>query len=130
VDGEDLEVSVEDLDVRAREREGFVAEAGRGDVVVLDAHVDDTLRREGLAREIVHHVQQARREAGLVVEQRIELTVSADGEVGEAVREHRDTIAEETLATVVRNTEPTDGHRKRVELDGQIVTIGLVPTPR
>ncbi|MBM3450000.1 MAG: isoleucine--tRNA ligase [Armatimonadetes bacterium] len=127
VNGEAVALALGDLDVRAREREGFVAEAGHGDVVVLDAHVDAALAREGLARELVHHVQQARRDAGFSVDQRIELVIDAGGEVAEAVREHEAFLADETLAVEVRRGAPEEGRQREIRVDGHRVVLGLAP---
>ena len=63
--------------------------------------LDDELRREGLAREIVHAVQNARRESGLEVTDRIELRLAGDAELLDAARAHEAYVAGETLATSV-----------------------------
>ena len=70
-------------------------------VVVLDTDVTPELAAEGLARDVVRVVQQARREAGLDVADRIALTVEAGPQVTAAVEAHRDFVAAETLATSV-----------------------------
>jgi isoleucyl-tRNA synthetase len=70
-------------------------------VVVLDTDVTPELAAEGLARDVVRAVQQARREAGLDVADRITLTVEAGPSVSAAVEAHRDFVAAETLATSV-----------------------------
>jgi isoleucyl-tRNA synthetase len=70
-------------------------------VVVLDTTVTPALHAEGLARDVVRVVQQARREADLNVSDRITLTVEASAEVAAAVAAHRSFIASETLATDV-----------------------------
>jgi isoleucyl-tRNA synthetase len=72
--------------------------AGAG-VVVLDTVLTPALIAEGLARDVVRVVQQARRDADLDVSDRIELTVAASGGVRAAVEAHRDFVAGETLAT-------------------------------
>ena len=54
---------------------------------------------EGTARDVIRVIQQARKDAGLDVSDRITLTVGADGQVADAVRAHADFIAGETLAT-------------------------------
>ena len=71
--------------------------------------LDDELRREGLAREIVHAVQNARKDAGLEITDRIELTLGGDAELLEAAREHEAYVAGEVLATSVAY----DGGRRR-----------------
>ncbi len=69
-----------------------------GGFVVLDTQVTDDLAREGLARDLVRAVQQARREAGLDVTDRISLTVVGDDDVWAAATEHQGLIMTETLA--------------------------------
>ena len=69
--------------------------------MALELELDDALRREGLAREIVHAIQNARKSAGLQVEDRIELLLGGADELLEAAREHQDYVARETLATSV-----------------------------
>jgi isoleucyl-tRNA synthetase len=68
-------------------------------VVVLDTAVTPELAAEGLARDVVRVVQQARRAAALDVADRIRLTVDARPDVAAAVAAHRDFVANETLAT-------------------------------
>jgi isoleucyl-tRNA synthetase len=77
-------------------------------LVVLDTTVTPELVVEGLARDVVRVVQQARREAGLDVSDRIRLTLSAGPEVTAAVEAHRDFVAQETLAVAVEFGEAGD----------------------
>jgi isoleucyl-tRNA synthetase len=67
-------------------------------VAALDPEVDDALRREGLAREVVSRVQRLRRDAGYQVTTRIALHLRVDGVLADAVRTHREWIAGEVLA--------------------------------
>ncbi len=67
-------------------------------LVALDTRVTAELAAEGTARDVVRIVQQARRDAGLSVSDRIRLTLGADGAVAEAVRAHAGFLAAETLA--------------------------------
>ncbi|HEY3016111.1 MAG TPA: isoleucine--tRNA ligase [Nocardioides sp.] len=73
----------------------------RGGFVVLDTAVTPELEAEGVARDLVRQVQQARREAGLEVSDRIALTIAAPSAVLDAARTHEQLIAGETLATSV-----------------------------
>jgi isoleucyl-tRNA synthetase len=127
VDGEAVELGPEDLDVRVAAREGFVAEAGRGFVVVLDTQLTPELEREGLVRELVHLVQQARRDAGLRVDQRIVLHVDGPPAVLRAVDEHRGYVAEEVLAQAVEFGGPGQGWRAEVRVLGHPVLLALQP---
>ncbi|WIM97657.1 isoleucine--tRNA ligase [Actinoplanes oblitus] len=96
--------------------------AGAG-VVVLDAEVTPELAAEGLARDVIRVVQQARRDADLDVSDRITLVVSASPAVREAVEAHRDFVAGETLATSLTFGE-TAGFAGEVG-DGEQITVAV-----
>ena len=67
-------------------------------LVVLDTEVTPELEQEGTARDLIRQIQQARREAGLEVSDRIDLTVSGPADVVAAFDAHRDLVMSETLA--------------------------------
>ncbi len=97
LDGQALELTAEELDVRLNAREGFAAAGGRGAVVVLDATVTPELEREGLARELINRIQNLRKELDLPYEARIAVRLGVGGNVARAALEHAATIAAETL---------------------------------
>jgi isoleucyl-tRNA synthetase len=70
-------------------------------VIELDVEVTEDLRREGMARDVVRAVQQARKEADLQVTDRIHLTLLDGGGLGESIEVHRDWIMEQVLATAL-----------------------------
>jgi isoleucyl-tRNA synthetase len=84
---------------------------GSTGLIALDTQVTPALAAEGTARDVVRAVQQARRDAGLSVSDRIRLTVGADGAVAAAIRAHAGFVAAETLAVSldVRPAEEVDG---------------------
>jgi len=82
----------------------------RGGFVVLDTALTPELEAEGVARDLVRAVQQARRDAGLDVSDRIALTIVARADVANAARAHRDLIAAETLATSFEVVESDTEH--------------------
>jgi isoleucyl-tRNA synthetase len=94
-------------------------------LVVLDTAVTEELAAEGVARDVVRVVQQARRDAGLDVSDRITLTVSAADDVVAAVRTHEAFLAAETLADAVAYGEVADGVSGAVG-DGGEVTVQVV----
>ncbi len=96
--GGEAEVGPDEVEI-LEEARGDLAVDGRGGyLAALDPSLDEDLRREGLARELVNRVQRLRRDAGLEVSDRIELSVAGDEPVERAAAEHRDYIAGETLA--------------------------------
>ena len=95
--------------------------------VLLDTRITPELELEGLAREIVRHVQNARKEAELEMDDRIILVLETeDAKMKEAIRAHRDYIANETLV-VNWATEPLGGlsHRVDVKIEGMKLVIEL-----
>ena len=98
IEGQEHTLSADDVQLVLRPREGYQLERSGGHAVALDLELDEDLRREGLAREVVHAVQAARKRAGLAVEDRIELALSGDEELLEAVRAHERYVTAETLA--------------------------------
>src|SRR4029078_709859 len=101
VDGHDHELGADDLMLAMSPLEGYQLEREGSHAVALELELDEELRREGLAREIVHAIQNARKGAGLQVEDRSELLRGGDGELIEAAREHESYVTRETLAVSV-----------------------------
>jgi isoleucyl-tRNA synthetase len=100
VDGHDHELGPDDLMLAMRPLEGYQLEREGSHAVALELELDDELRREGLAREIVHAVQNARKAARLLVDDRIHLALGGDEELL-AARAFESYIAGETLALSV-----------------------------
>ncbi|MCO8277191.1 isoleucine--tRNA ligase [Actinoplanes sp. TRM 88003] len=101
---------------------------GGAGVVVLDTAVTPELAAEGLARDVIRVVQQARREAGLDVSDRITLVVSAAGAVRDAVEAHREFVGGETLATSVTLAEAGAEGFAGEAGDGDQVTVQVAKT--
>jgi isoleucyl-tRNA synthetase len=97
-------------------------------VVVLDTEVTDELTCEGLARDVVRHVQQARRDADLVVTDRIKLTVDGDEAVLDAIRIHEAHVAGQVLAADIVYGDPAgspDGGATAVTIEGAQLQFSL-----
>jgi isoleucine--tRNA ligase len=94
--------------------------------VRLNKTITPDLKREGLMREIVRHVQSARKKAGLQVDDRIELGItSGDAEITQAVDAFTDTIKSETLAVKLGSAAADDMEKYDVKIDGKPVEIYL-----
>ena len=117
-------LTVDDVEVRANRHEAFgLAEEG-GWAVALDLELDDELRREGLARELVRALNDLRKETGLAVSDRIAVTIEGDGEVVAAVAAHRGYVSAEVLAVdLVVGPATPDAHTITVE--GNPVRVDL-----
>jgi len=114
VDGIDHTLGPEDVSLALRPLEGYQVEAEAGHAVALALELDDELRREGLAREIVHAVQNARKGAGLKITDRIELALGGDRDLVAAARQHETYLAGEVLACSVAY-EAAEGVLTKVE---------------
>ncbi|MFZ0046783.1 MAG: DUF5915 domain-containing protein, partial [Streptosporangiaceae bacterium] len=99
--GVDLAEGEYEVRLAAAHPESTSALPGNTGLVELDTVVTPALAAEGTARDVVRIVQQARRDAGLAVSDRITLTIGADGATADAVRAHEDFVAGETLAVSV-----------------------------
>lgn len=100
----------------------------QGEEVAIDETLTPELRREGLMREIIRHVQAARKSAGLNVDDRIQLSLAAHPdddtmELKRAIEEHAQAIADETLTDEYGDV--TDGHETTVKVEGMELRIGL-----
>ncbi|MBC5824272.1 MAG: isoleucine--tRNA ligase [Candidatus Eremiobacteraeota bacterium] len=122
-DGETFFLNPTDILVDSQSARGFVFAQGDGVLVALDTRLDGSLVLEGLAREIVRAVQEARKAAGLEVSDRIRLRIEGRGEASAAVDAWRDYIGGETLAVEI-NGPP---FAPSFETDGEDWRIALAP---
>jgi len=107
LDGEDVELSPDEVEVRLVEHEETASQGDRELLVVLDTHLSEDLIAEGWAREVIHRIQTARKEADLDYADRIRVTYLTDPELAAAIHRFREWICRETLA-VELNAAPED----------------------
>jgi len=124
VAGSDHELTAGDLLVSIAPLEGYGLEREGSHAVALELALDDELIRAGLAREIVHAIQQVRRGEGLEITDRIDLVLGGDAPLLQAAREHQDYVAGETLALRIAFEEREDW-TATVSIDGFILSIWL-----
>ncbi len=98
LDGDTVHLEQHEVEVRLEERSGIAVHGDSGLLVALDIALDDELIAEGLAREVVHRVQNRRRAADLDYADRIVVRYRADDAVERAIDAHREWICGETLA--------------------------------
>lgn len=101
-----------------------VKKVKRGEELALDVNVTPELKREGLMREVVRHVQNARKNAGLNVDDRIILSlVTLDKELQKSITEYAETIATETLAKELK--EGSYEYETDLKVDGAPLKVSL-----
>jgi isoleucyl-tRNA synthetase len=123
IGGSAHELTGDDLLISMRPLAGYQVEREGSHAVALELEIDDELRVEGWAREIVRSIQLARQSAGLQVSDRIVLTLDGDEELLAAAREHEQYIAGETLATEV-SYESLNGAQP-INIDGRELRVGV-----
>ena len=123
IDGVDHSLEPDDFILALQPLDGYEVEAEAGRAVALELEIDDELRREGLARKIVRAIQNARKQSGLEVTDRIALTLSGDAELLDAARAFEDYIAGETLATSLGFDGV--GGAQTVEVDGRELALAI-----
>ena len=138
--GEEIAVAVgnesrvlapEDLTIVRRASGDLVVQEANGYFAAIDPEVTPALREEGLVRELISRVQRMRKEAGFEVSDRIVLSIAATGEVAQAVRNHRETLAGEVLAREVTVVDGEGEMQQRtdagqtIDLDGIDVRVAI-----
>ncbi|MGH9231474.1 MAG: isoleucine--tRNA ligase, partial [Acidimicrobiales bacterium] len=113
----------DDVEVRADRHEEFALAEDGAWAVALDLELDDELRREGLARELVRSLNDLRKEVGLDIADRVALTVWADDEVWAALDAHRHHVMSEVLA--VELTKAATGGTHALTVDGHEVAVTI-----
>jgi isoleucyl-tRNA synthetase len=139
VAGREHALTADDLILTMKPPDGYSVEREGAHAVALDLAVDEDLLREGRAREIVHAVQNARKTAGLQVEDRIELALDGEPALLDAATAHRDYLVTETLAVALHLTDAapraaaTDAaamdYSEQNEIDGLALSIALRRAP-
>ena len=107
----DGEYTLETTLTEGHSASGLLADGG---FLMLDLEITPELELEGIARDVIRSVQQARRDAGLDISDRIRLTLTVSPQIRQAVETHQELIAGETLATAV---ELVDGGELAVRLE-------------
>jgi isoleucyl-tRNA synthetase len=109
VDGEAVVVSADEVLLSERPKEGWSVVNEQGETVALDLEVTPELKQAGLAREVVRTLQEARKNAGLEVSDRIKVWLtSTDADLTDALGKHADEIAREVLAVELTQSAPSE----------------------
>ncbi len=126
VEGSEITLAPDDVLLDARSPEGFAAVEERGYLAALNTTLSPELVREGLARDVIRLVQNARKNAGLEVSDVIELALAGEGTLALALEEHRDALASEVLAREIRSGDLTGpAHREEHALEGEHLALAL-----
>ena len=120
-----IDIAKDELNVKSVETVTDPESESAQPSVVYDLTITPELKREGLMREIVRHVQSARKQAGLQIDDRIVLSISSDdSEISQAIDAFADVIKSETLA-VELNSVVNESEKYDAKIEGKLVEISL-----
>ena len=124
INGNDVELTEEDLLIETAQTEGYVSESDGETSVVLDTNLTPELIEEGFVREIISKIQTMRKEAGFEVMDKIVIAYQADDKVAAIFDKYGDTIKADVLGLdVVAGS--VDGYQKEWNINGETVLLGV-----
>lgn len=125
---EAVSLGPEELLVLSKAKPGAAVAFDSECVAVLNTEITPGLRAEGYVRELVHGIQQLRKDAGYEVTDRIEIFFEADGELARAIAAHTEHVQDETLAIALHAQAPDSNavdHMDDLNVNGLKVRVGL-----
>ena len=124
INGNDVELTEEDLLIETAQTEGYVSESDVETSVVLDTNLTPELIEEGFVREIISKIQTMRKEAGFEVMDKIVVYAHGNDKIQDVMKAHEDEIKSEVLADEMVLGE-TDGYVKEWNINKEAVTMGV-----
>ena len=124
INGNDVELTEEDLLIETAQTEGYVSESDGETSVVLDTNLTPELIEEGFVREIISKIQTMRKEAGFEVMDKIVVYAHGNDNIQDIMKAHEDEIKSEVLADEMVLGE-TDGYVKEWNINKEAVTMGV-----
>jgi isoleucyl-tRNA synthetase len=125
IDGEAVTVPFEELSIETRPRAGLRVISEAGYTVALDIVISDELKNEGLARELIHKIQEMRKQAGFEISDRIHLKYRGSATITKAIKHHKAYISNEVLCLSLHEEEPRGDFVKSLDVNGESVKVGI-----
>lgn len=123
IDGENVELSQDDVLIENSQAEGFAAESDKNITVVLDTVLSEELIEEGFVRELISKIQTMRKDAGFEVLDRIKVFYSENAKIREIFDRNKDEIKSDVLACEI--TQGTGEFSKEWNINGEKVTLSV-----
>lgn len=123
INDQKIQIDLQDVEISTEDIPGWAVTSLNGLTVALDISLDQQLINEGLARELVNRIQNSRKDSGLEVTDRIQISVTANNYLKQAIKENLDYICSETLADKLQIVEKEMKKEQLVELVDGIQTI-------
>ncbi|MBU7014914.1 MAG: isoleucine--tRNA ligase [Theionarchaea archaeon] len=124
VESEPVELTEEDVVVKSAVTEGYTGGESQGVTVFVETGLTEELKKEGLARDIVRRIQEMRKEMKLDYKDSIQVYYTGTETAAQAVREFKDYIKQETLATILEQGQ-NQGYTKSWTIEGETIELSL-----
>ncbi len=125
IDGEEIILTKDDVEIISTEIEGWVVESEEGITVAIDSELTEDLIAEGYAREVVNRIQNIRKDSGFDVMDKIKVIYKTDEKLSSYINKFSDYIKNETLADLIEKGEPENGFVHDFELGDFTCSISV-----
>ena len=126
IEGESIVLDMNDFDISVDDIEGYLVASDSGLTVAMDITLNEELKNEGIARELVNRIQNFRKDSGLEVTDRIDLKIDSNEAISNAIQSNMDYICDEVLANKIEFGSVDYAAKLDAELNpGENVVIGL-----
>ena len=122
INGQNLKIELSDVEITTEDIPGWAVTSLNGNTVALDISLNDDLRKEGLAREVINRIQNIRKDIGLEVTDRIKTTLYAQDILESAIRDNLNYICSETLCDDIRIVNEIEKSKETINLVDEITT--------
>lgn len=109
INGKSIILHIDEVEITSQDIEGWLVSSDQGVTVALDITITDSLREEGIARELVNRIQNLRKDSGFEVTDRIEAIFKPHPLIEAAVTKHMEYIKQETLCNEIRFQDLIEG---------------------
>jgi len=124
-DGRSVVLNPDEIIIETKSRENFVVQESDGMLIGLNTYLNEELLSEGMARDLVRHVQELRKEADFEMNDRIHLYYDGSDKIRQAFTQFADYIKAETLSLDINNSVSDGLFVKEVKLSGEKVRLGV-----
>ena len=127
IEAGDLTLTPEEIAVTVSDKPGYSSASDAGYLITLTTTISPELKDEGIARELVHRLQNMRREAGFAISDHIVTYYSASTTLADVIRRFNSYIKEETLSLeVIPDTLPDDAYTEKQSIEGSEIELGVI----
>ena len=121
----DFRIDYSDFIVEKIPNEGFEVSSNNSFTVAINGNIDDSLKKEGMIRDLIRHIQNFRKESSLDISDRILISINASRDLEEAIKNHKKYFMNEVLGVNIRLDGCDLDFNKEIQIAGQKIKLGL-----